>query len=212
MQDEIAAISSAAAAVGSALSSVQIEQLAHYVDLVFKWNRIANLTGARSRSEFVTHHLADCLTLAPFIRGSRLLDVGSGAGLPGIVVACAIPALHVTMLEPRAKRARFLDQVRIELGLGNVAVAAMRIEDWKPTAPIDTFVCRAFGTLSEFVAATRAVQTLGCRLVAMKGRDPRAEIAALDSAIFRITLQRVTVPGWDSRHLVICERMVGSAH
>ncbi|MSR15272.1 MAG: 16S rRNA (guanine(527)-N(7))-methyltransferase RsmG [Gammaproteobacteria bacterium] len=203
-----AVITDAAAAVGVALSRAQSDLLMHYTELVFKWNRIANLTGAKSSEDFIIRHIADCLTIVPYVVGTQVLDLGSGAGLPGIVLACVTPNKEITLVEPRGKRARFLEQVRIELALRNVEVAAVRLENWQPDRPVDTFICRAFGSLSEFLAATHAGQTLGCRLIAMKGRDPAPELAAIDSTAYRTEVQSLTVPGWESRHLVICDRLV----
>jgi 16S rRNA (guanine527-N7)-methyltransferase len=206
--ESAALITQVAAEIGQTITAHQADQLWRYTQLVLKWNRIANLTGARSGDEFIRRHIADCLTILPWVTGSRVADVGSGAGLPGIVLACVAPKLELQLIEPRGKRARFLEQTRIELGLANATVAETQIEQWRPAAPIDTFICRAFGSLSDFVNATRTVQTPGCRLLAMKGRDPDLEVAALDPEAYRIEVRALTVAGWESRHLVICEPML----
>ena len=183
----------------------QAELLARYVDLVFKWNRISNLTGVETPHEFITRHLTDCLAVVPFIRGTRLADIGSGAGLPGLVIACVRPEFEIDLLEPRGKRARFLRQVQIDLGLANVHVSESRVEAWRPTLPPDTLVCRALTSLHDFVALTRKLQAEGTRLLAMKGQNPAAEIAALDASHLAIRAERLSVPGWDTRYLVILD-------
>lgn len=199
----------ASRALGLALADAQLAQLAAYAALTWKWNRIANLTGARSVAEFATRHIVDCLSVCPYMRGPSLADIGSGAGLPGIVLAIAVPEVQVQLVEARGKRIRFLEQARIELGLANVEVIARRLEDWRPAIPPASITCRAYGPLSAFVTDTRALQHPGCRLIAMKGRDPAAEVAALGRLAPAATIERIAVPGWESRHVVLidCDRI-----
>ena len=201
-----ALVRAAAASVRVSLSDPQIDALVRYVELVFKWNRIANLTGARGLSEFVTAHIADCLAVVPHVREASVLDLGSGAGLPGVVIACARPDLEVTLLEARGKRARFLEQVRIELDLARVQVVHARIEAWRPSKKVECVVCRAYGSLAAFVHDTAGVLAPNGRLLAMKGANPATEIQALDPDQYVIEVINLDVPAWTLRHLVILER------
>ena len=130
----------AAAALGVALADTQVATLERYLDLLEKWNRVYNLTAIRERSRMVTHHLLDSLAVLPHVRGPRVLDVGSGAGLPGIPIAIAGPALHVTLLESNHKKSAFLTQAVAELQLANVQVVTERIESWQPETRFDTIV------------------------------------------------------------------------
>lgn len=198
----VAAIGAVAARVAVTLTATQAGLLARYVDLLFKWNRVSNLIGVRDVDDFIHRHLADCLSILPYVHGMTLADIGSGAGLPGLAIACARPEWRVALVEPRAKRARFLVHAGHTLGLSNIDVAAVRGEDWRPAFPIDTFVCRAFGSLAAFVAATATLQRPGCRLLAMKGEVPEAELAALDGGRYACQVHRLDVAGWRSRHLV----------
>lgn len=208
--EPLAALEAGARAVGVALTPPQAALLAAYVALVFKWQRVQNLTAARSAGDFAGRHVADCLALMPFLRGPRVVDAGSGNGLPGVVLAIACPALELHLVEARQKRARFLEQVRIELALPNLAVHCARLDAWMPPAPPDTIVSRAYGSLARFLADTRRLQHPGCRLVAMKGQAPDAEVAALGPLAGACAVERIAVPGWSARHLVVvdCARLV----
>lgn len=199
------AIHAAGEAVSCSLSTPQTALLAQYVELVYKWNRIANLTGVSGAFEFVSRHLTDCLSILPFVSGSTLVDVGSGAGLPGFVLACVRPHWCVYLVEPRAKRARFLDHARLALALPKVEIVASRVEHWQPPRRIETIVCRAFGTVQDFVRVTSTLQTPGCRLLAMKGQDPARELAGMDRRGLDSHVHKLTVPGWRDRHLVVLE-------
>jgi 16S rRNA (guanine527-N7)-methyltransferase len=201
------AIRAAAHTLAFPLSHTQETLLAQYVELVFKWNRITNLIGVAEPAEFIAKHLTDCLSIAPYVAGDTLVDVGSGAGLPGMVLACVRPEVFVYLLEPRAKRARFLEHARIALALPNVEVVTARVEAWQPPRRVVTIVCRAFGSVQEFVRVTTALQSPGCRLLAMKGQDPVRELAALSVADFKCTVHPLAVPGWHTRHLVMLEQV-----
>ena len=204
----VEAIHTVGSSLACPLSPAQEESLAQYVDLVFKWSRIANLTGVAAPDEFVSKHLTDCLSIAPYVGGNTLVDVGSGAGLPGLVLACIRPELFVYLIEPRAKRARFLEHARIALALPNVEVVTSRIEDWQPPRRIATVVCRAFGTVQEFVRVTATLHTPGCRLLVMKGQNPVDELAGIEPHRFDCDVHALTVPGWRARHLVVLECVV----
>ncbi len=194
----------ATAALGLALADVQVATLERYLDLLEKWNRVYNLTAIRERERMVTHHLLDSLAALPHMRGPRVLDVGSGAGLPGIPIAVASPALDVTLLESSHKKSAFLTQAAAELQLANVQVVTERVESWHPEARFDTIVSRAFAELGEFVSlAGRLLAPQGV-LAAMKGVHPFEEIERLPRAYRVQEVVRLRVPGLDAeRHLVL---------
>jgi 16S rRNA (guanine527-N7)-methyltransferase len=206
---DVSALAVRAAAIGVSLTPAQLGQFARYTDLVFKWNRIANLIGTMRPQEFIERHLLDCLAVVPFLRGPRVVDVGSGAGLPGVVIAITCPDLEVSVVEPRGKRARFLEQVRIELGLSQLHVVHSRVEAWYSSQPVDTVICRAFGRLADFLQATVALHRAHGRLLAMKGRDPAAELAEVDTETWEVRTEVLHVPTWQARHLVILDRRAG---
>ena len=194
----------ASAALGLALADTQVATLERYLDLLEKWNRVYNLTAIRERSRMVTHHLLDSLAVLPHVRGPRVLDVGSGAGLPGIPLAVAGPALHVTLLESNHKKSAFLTQAVAELQLANVQVVMERVESWQPEARFDTIVSRAFAELGEFASlAGRLLAPQGV-LAAMKGVHPFEEIERLPQGYRVERVVRLSVPGLDAeRHLVL---------
>ncbi|MCC6706946.1 MAG: 16S rRNA (guanine(527)-N(7))-methyltransferase RsmG [Gammaproteobacteria bacterium] len=200
-----ALLAEAAAGYGVALTPAQLAQLERYIEMVMRWGQVANLTGAGTALAFAREQVIDSLAVVPYAGAGRLLDVGSGNGLPGVVLAIARPDLAVTLLEPRAKRARFLTQVRIELGLANVEVVCARVEHHRPRADYDTLIARAFAALPDFVAASRALRGPGTRLLAMKGQLLAAELqaCALPAAVLKTV--SLTVPGYAERHLVVIE-------
>lgn len=203
---EICALFSGAAdAYGISLSELQLGQLLRYVAMTMNWGRVANLTGASSAQVFAREQVLDCLAVVPHAGGGRLLDVGSGNGLPGVVLAIALPALSVTLLEPRAKRARFLTQVRIELALDNVEVICARVEDHHPRHTYDTVLSRAFGALSEFYRASRALRGGHTRLLAMKAYLEPTELADCGLSTADLRCIPLAVPGYNERHLVVIE-------
>jgi 16S rRNA (guanine527-N7)-methyltransferase len=195
------------AAPGLKLGDAQAATLYLYLDLLEKWNRVYNLTAIRERSRMVTHHLLDSLAVLPYLRGPRVLDVGSGAGLPGIPIAVANPALQVTLLESNRKKSAFLTQAVGELRLANAQVVSERVEAWQTELRFDTIVSRAFAELGEFVALAGRLLAPDGVLAAMKGVHPFEEIERLPQG-FRI--QQVIplhVPGLDAeRHLVLVSK------
>lgn len=192
-----------AAKVGVELQSDQLMQLIKYAELVVKWNRIANLVSCSSTGEFVTDHIVDCLAAVPFIGGPRIVDVGTGAGLPGIMISILRPDYGVTLVEASQRKARFLQQAVIELGLEQVTIVAQRIEQWRGQELTNSIVCRGYSSIQKFFDDTRALHHAKCRLVALKGVINDGEISALDLAGGTISVQSLTVPGWDHRHLAV---------
>jgi len=159
----------------------------------------------------VTHHLLDALATLPHLPDAtslRLIDVGSGGGLPGVPLAIARPQWGVTLLDSNRKKAAFLRQAAAELALANVSVVAMRAEDYTPAVLFDVAISRAFADLARFAAAARQLVRPGGRLLAMKGVYPREELEALPLAFRVVAVPALHVPGLDAeRHLVIMQRM-----
>lgn len=181
------------------------ERLLHYLKLLDKWNRVHNLTAIRDMPAMVKVHLLDSLCALPYVFGKNLLDVGSGAGLPGVPLAIAMPGLAVTLLESRKKKTRFLDHVVGTLGLADVEVVCQRVEQYRPQQKFDTLVTRAFSTIADFADMAGHLCATGGRLIALKGRYPGAELAEIDQKRFEVTaVSPVSVPGLDaSRHIVV---------
>lgn len=185
--------------------------LAAYLDLLLAWNRTYNLTAIRSPLEGVDKHLLDSLTLAPHVDGDSLVDIGSGAGLPGIPVAIARPTLRVTLVETAGKKARFQREAVRHLGLGDrVNVVATRAEDFRPATLFDRLTARALGTLAEIIRLGGHLLPPGGQLLAMKGKRPDEEIAALPAGWRLLSCEPLQVPGLDAeRHLLRVEKLAG---
>ena len=193
--------------LGISVGSQGLARLVEYVALLDKWNRVYNLTAIRDAERIVSVHLLDCLAVVPDLRGNRVLDVGSGAGLPGIPIALARPDIRVTMLDSSHKKAAFLRQAVAELQLKNAEIVCERAESWRPPKRFDCIISRAFAELSEFVKLTGHLLAPGGLLAAMKGIHPYEEIEKLPPE-FRVTqVRRLVVPGLEAeRHLVLIER------
>lgn len=188
---------------GPALAAGQVEQLLAYLDLLARWNRSYNLTAVRDPVEMVTRHILDSLTVLPWVPGGRLLDAGTGAGLPGIPLAIARPELQVTLLDSAGKKIRFLNHVCRELRLGNAVPLQARLERYAAETPFDAIVSRAFASLAAFAGAARHLAG-AAPLLAMKGRYPEQELAALPGWVRLESVEALAVPGLqEQRHLVI---------
>lgn len=191
-------------AMGVALDAPAQAKLLAYVRLIEKWNKVHNLTAVREPGQMVELHLLDSLSLLPHIADARsLLDVGSGAGLPGIPLAIARPELAVTVLDSSHKKATFLRQAKAELALSNVEVACERVEKWRPPVLFDAVVSRAFAELADFVEQAKHLVAPGGMLLAMKGVHPFEEIARVPSSHRVEDVIELRVPSLDAqRHLV----------
>jgi 16S rRNA (guanine527-N7)-methyltransferase len=198
------------------LTAEQGDRLLAYLDLLQRWNRVYNLTAVREPEAMLRQHLVDCLAVLPALRRElaamalagppALLDVGSGGGLPGVVLAIMEPALAVTCVDTVAKKAGFVRQVAAELRLPNLRAEHARVEDLKPARPFDLVTSRAFASLGDFVALTRGVLAPHGCWMAMKGAVPADEIAALPPAIDVFHVEQLTVPGLEARRCLVWMR------
>ena len=199
------------AELGVAIPPETQTRLLQYLALVQKWNRVHNLTAVREPETMLVRHVLDSLSILPHVRGPRVADVGSGAGLPGIPLALARPDWHVVLIESIHKKAVFLQQARIELKLENVEVAAVRVEQCHPPTGFDSVISRAFSDLADFVRLAGhlcAAGETGGRLLAMKGLYPHEELAQLPGQFLVEKILSVAVPGLESeRHLVVIKRV-----
>ncbi len=195
--------------LGIAPAAAQTRVLARYLELVGEWNRAYNLTAVRDPAEMVARHVLDSAAALPFLRGRRMLDAGSGAGFPGIVLAVLAPETDWILVESNGKKARFLHHAVRRLGLSErVAVVRERLENYRPKAVFDTIAARALADLATLAHWTRPLLAPRGRLVALKGRREQieAERAAL-TAGWRIEVAAVKVPDLAAeRHIVVLER------
>jgi 16S rRNA (guanine527-N7)-methyltransferase len=191
-----------------ALPASTRDQLIAYVTLLAKWNRSYNLTAVRKPLDMVSQHLLDSLAVLPHLslERARVADVGTGAGLPGIPFALARPQWHVALIESNQKKAAFLRQAAIELGMGNVEVHEGRAEEWRPQQRFGLVTSRAFAELAAFIAACRHLLAPGGSFAAMKGKNPQAEIKRLPPDVQLRSVLRLRTPLREQeRHLVLCE-------
>ena len=179
-------------------------RLIQYLELIEKWNKVHNLTAIRGLEQMLVHHLLDSLAVLPHLGSARsLLDVGSGAGLPGIPLAMVQPELAVTLLDSSHKRQAFQLQCKAELGLGNVTAVHSRVEDYRYEPGFEVVISRAFSDLGEFVGAARHLCAPGGRLLAMKGLYPHDEIAKLPQGPTVSQVSELKILGLNaSRHLI----------
>ncbi|MCI0509486.1 16S rRNA m(7)G-527 methyltransferase [Chromohalobacter marismortui] len=170
--------------------------------LLHKWNRAYNLTAVRDPEQMVTRHLLDSASIATAVRGPTLLDVGAGAGLPGLVLAILDPSLAVTMLDGNGKKVRFQRQAVLELGLDNVTPVQARVETFEHGG-FDQIVSRAFAQLATFVELTRPLLAKGGEWLAMKGRDAASELAELPPDVTLVERRELEVPGDEAQRVLV---------
>lgn len=195
---------------GCELQAVQLQQFQDYLNLLYRWNRVYNLTAVPA-CRAVSSHLLDSLSIMPFIQGARLLDVGSGAGLPGIPLAIADETLKVSLCESSDKRCRFLHQVVTELGLTRVEVVSGRVENIRDDRGYTCIVSRGYARLGEFVASTRHLLAPGGSWLAMKGRVDEAELGGLAENICVENRLRLEVDGIDGFRQLVLMRETGKS-
>lgn len=167
------------AAMGLSINVPVQQKLLAYLALIYKWNKVHNLTAVREPAEMVTLHLLDSLAVLPHIQAERLLDVGSGAGLPGIPLALCLPQMRVTVLDSSHKKASFMRQAKAELGVDNLEVICGRVEQFKPVELYDVIISRAFSDLNQFTSLTRHLCKPDAQWLAMKGVHPYDELTQI---------------------------------
>lgn len=190
------------------LQDEQIAQLVQYVELLDKWNSAYNLTSVRDPAEMLVKHIMDSVVVAPFLRGSRIIDVGTGPGLPGIPLAICRPDLQFTLLDSLGKRIRFLNQVKLQLGLSNVTPLQSRVEDHQPAEGYQQIISRAFASMSDMVHWCQHLPAADGQFLAMKGALVQEEIAALPDFVKVVGNETLQVPSLvGQRYLVILEKV-----
>ncbi len=193
------------AELGLSLGDDRIAQLMAYLAGLIKWNQAYNLTAVREGEQMVIKHLLDSLSILPFIEGENLIDVGTGAGLPGMVIAIVKPELPVTLLDSNGKKTRFLKQMAAELKLANVSVVQTRAEEFDGQFAMVT--SRAFASLADILSWSGHFLKDGGRMLAMKGQRPDDELVALPAEYCLSSVEKLSVPFLqEERHLLILQR------
>jgi 16S rRNA (guanine527-N7)-methyltransferase len=198
--------------MGMALPAAAMDQLSRYLELMAKWNRVYNLTSIRDEARLVSHHALDSLAVVGHLPEGNLVDVGSGAGLPGIPIAISCPGRTVTLLDANHKKGAFLKQAIAELGLVNAKVVVDRAETYRPGELFKSVISRAFSDLSDFVKLAGHLCAADGVMIAMKGLHPHEEIALLPSSWKVSKTIRLQIPLLEaSRHLVFMHPMLATS-
>ncbi len=213
------ALAEGLAGLGLSLDPTQQARLLDYLALVHKWNRVYNLTAVREPQEMLTHHLLDSLAAIPPLRRhlaggppdagpARMLDVGAGAGLPGVVIAICCPEVSVDCVDTVAKKAAFVQQAAVQLQLPNLRGVHARVESL--AGPYDLVCSRAFASLADFTAWSAGALADGGVWMAMKGKHPADEIAALPASVRVFHVEPLQVPGLDAERCLVWMNQAGS--
>ena len=186
--------------MGLEISSQVQSSLLDYLRMIQKWNRAYNLTAIRDPEQIVIKHLLDSLSIKPYINASPILDVGTGAGLPGIPLALCLPDKKFVLLDSNGKKTRFLTQVKIELGIENIDIIHSRVEDYQPAFSFGIITCRAFAALNTILDRTQHLLTSSTRILAMKGREDMPELPTGYKLVHSYDLQVAWLD--EERHLI----------
>lgn len=182
------------------LSEDKVQQLLKFIALIEKWNKAYNLTSIRDKAEMVRLHLLDSLAVLSHIKGNRIIDIGTGAGLPGIPLAICRTDIDFTLLDSNAKKTRFVQQAVLELGLKNITVCHSRAEEYHPQQAFDVVLTRAFAGIDQIVALTGHLLSKDGVLLAMKGHMPDMELEKLHAKALVIP---VHVPGVEAKRCLV---------
>lgn len=189
--------------LGLEITQTQQNKLLDYLALLKKWNKTYNLTAIRDPDEMVSRQLLDSLSILSLVEGERILDVGTGAGLPGIPLAICMPQASFTLIDSNGKKTRFVQQAKLELGLNNLQVQQTRIENLETKQGFDTITSRAFADLPKIVELTARLLSKHGVLLAMKGAIPRQELEILTSNSFDIDIVKLNLPATEERHAIL---------
>ena len=192
-----------AASLGVALTAKDAARLLTLLDELERWNRRYNLTAIRTRATMVTHHLLDSLAIHPDLEGERIADVGTGAGFPGLPLAVCNPQRHFTLIDSTAKKIRFVEHAVRVLKLGNVTAVHARVEALEVERPFDTVVARAFAAIPQMLEKVSVLCGPESRVLAMKGKWPEAELAALPPTWRVIDSRELVIPRLEAARCVI---------
>lgn len=210
MASEISVLRSGLELLQVACSESQLQQLVSYLDLMERWNRAYNLTAIKNRQEWLSKHILDSLAILPWLDGQRLIDVGTGAGLPGIPLAIMLPDHQLSLLDSNGKKTRFLFQVKTQLDLFNVDIIESRVETYQPVARYDCVVSRAFASLADMVVNCEHLLSPNGKYLAMKSALVTAEVTQMQAQYadrYAVkNIHNLSVPGVDGmRALVECQ-------
>jgi 16S rRNA (guanine527-N7)-methyltransferase len=186
------------------LSATVNQQLLDFLALLDKWNQVFNLTAIRNAEDMVVLHILDSLAIAPFLFGKRIIDVGTGAGLPGIPLALTQPDKEFFLLDSNGKKTRFLNQVKSELSLKNIQILQARIEDYKPDIYFDSIVSRAFSSIPVMLAKTQHLAAPDGQFIAMKGNLPQQEIDEVSAEFTVVDVHKLSINGLSAQRHVVC--------
>ena len=193
--------------LGVQLTDAQASQLLSYLTLLNKWNKAYNLTAVRHPEEMLYRHLLDSLSVVTWVKGKRIIDVGTGPGLPGIPLAILFPETHFTLLDSNGKKTRFLTQCKLEMGLDNITVVHGRVEEFKPDTPFEQVISRAFSAIENMVNWCGHLVDDKGRFLAMKGLFPEEELTSLPEGYKVEESHSLDVPGCEGeRHLIIIRK------
>jgi len=205
--EESADFRARAARLGVTLTPAMAAQLLQLLDELTQWNRAYNLTAITERAAMIAGHLQDSLAASNDLVGTRIADLGTGAGFPGLPLAIVHPEMHFTLIDSTAKKVRFVAHAARALGLANVEAVHARAEELRPAQPFDSIVARAVASLGELAALARPLSHPGTLLVAYKGQRPEAEIAALPPDWTLVGVRPVQVPGLEAERCLVTLRL-----
>jgi 16S rRNA (guanine527-N7)-methyltransferase len=184
-----------------AVNEKQTGQLLAFISLIEKWNKAYNLTAIKARQDMARLHLLDSLTVTPYLEGRQIIDIGTGAGVPGIPLAICFPQLAFTLLDSNAKKTRFVQQAVLELKLSNVQIIHSRAEDYQPEQRFSTVLTRAYGQLPDIIESTRHLLAENGKMIALKGRCTELELAQVTA---KKTVIPVHIPGVEAERNLVC--------
>ncbi len=186
------------------LSDETEEKLIAYLTLLHQWNRVYNLTAIHDLKESVMLHIIDSLSIKPYLNGTNLIDIGTGAGLPGIPLALTCPDKKMTLLDSNSKKTRFLSQVMYELQLKNIEIVQARCEDFNPAQKFDSILSRAFASIQVMLESTQHLVSGQGQFLAMKGVYPTAEIKVISPPFHIIAIHKLLITGLDAERHLVC--------